>query len=425
MLPLNVIDPNSGQINNVQQLSQNLQKLKSIGVDGVMSDVWWGIVEKRGPKNYNWGPYLDLVELVANHSLRFQAVMSFHQCGGNVGDDCNIPLPPWVLSVGNSNPNIFYRDQQGGADAEYLSWGVDNQTLFNGRTAVQMYSDFMSSFANTFQEYMPNVLNQVQVGLGPSGEMRYPSYQSYKWNYCGIGEFQCYDKYMLSDLQYSASAIGHSDWGNAGPNNAGTYNSRPEDTGFFSDNGGDDYDSPYGKFFLNWYSSRLIQHGDAILSEAYSIFNPQGVSIAAKISGIHWWYNSGSHAAENTAGYFNTDNNNAYLEIAQMFAKYNAVFDFTALEMQDSNNNCGSAPEQLVKQTILASQQAGIPFGGENALELCNPNCYGGGFDEIVAESTQYGAIHQFTYLRMNPNMFSPQSNLNTFAYFVQRMNNA
>jgi beta-amylase len=39
--------------------------------------------------------------------------MSFHQCGGNVGDQCNIDLPSWVLSVGNNNPDIFYTDQHG------------------------------------------------------------------------------------------------------------------------------------------------------------------------------------------------------------------------------------------------------------------------------------------------------------------------
>ena len=31
----------------------------------------------------------------------------------------------------------------------------------------------------------------------------------------------------------------------------GTYDSNPENTGFFSDNGGDNYSSPYGRFFLS------------------------------------------------------------------------------------------------------------------------------------------------------------------------------
>jgi hypothetical protein len=43
-----------------------------------------------------------------------------------------------------------------------------------------------------------------------------------------------------------------------------------------------------------------------------------------------------------------------------VFSKYGASFDFTALEMVNSPNNCGSAPETLVKQTILAAQTARI-----------------------------------------------------------------
>ena len=31
-----------------------------------------------------------------------------------------------------------------------------------------------------------------------------------------------------------------------------------------------------------------------------------GVQLAIKCAGVHWWYNSRSHAAELTAGYFNT-----------------------------------------------------------------------------------------------------------------------
>lgn len=85
----------------------------------------------------------------------------------------------------------------------------------------------------------------------------------------------------------------------------GTYNSNPDQTGFFSDSGSDNYRSPYGQFFLGelfksvqrayscvgWYSEKLLQHGEAILSAASNIFRRYpNVGIAAKVSGIHWWY---------------------------------------------------------------------------------------------------------------------------------------
>jgi hypothetical protein len=41
-----------------------------------------------------------------------KAVMSFHAAGGNVGDTCKIPLPKWVVDIGERNPDIFYTDKQ-------------------------------------------------------------------------------------------------------------------------------------------------------------------------------------------------------------------------------------------------------------------------------------------------------------------------
>jgi beta-amylase len=279
MLPLNVIK-NDMTLNNPNQLKDQFFQLKRIGVTGIMTDVWWGLVERDTPKQYNWEPYLQLINLAKNFSLKVQVVMSFHQCGGNVGDQCNIPLPIWVRKIGNSNKDIYYRDSNGNYDNEYLSLGVDNQTLFYGRSPIQIYTDYMTSFANIFKEYLENTIDEVQVGLGPAGELRYPSYQIGKWQYCGVGEFQCYDKYLLQDLKNSATKIGHPEWGNSGPNNAGNYNSSPLNTPFFMDNSQNNYASSYGKFFLNWYSSKLLEHGRIILSSAKKIFSPFNVNIA-------------------------------------------------------------------------------------------------------------------------------------------------
>ena len=64
------------------------------------------------------------------------------------------------------------------------------------------------------------------------------------------------------------------------PDNAGEYDSRPQDTGFFRDRG--DYDNYCGCFFLKWYSNVLIEHGDRVLGLANLAF--EGVKIAAKVS---------------------------------------------------------------------------------------------------------------------------------------------
>jgi hypothetical protein len=65
------------------------------GVEGVMVDVWWGIVERAGPGQYDLSAYKRLFHKVAAAGLKVQAVMSFHAAGGNVGDTCKIPLPRW------------------------------------------------------------------------------------------------------------------------------------------------------------------------------------------------------------------------------------------------------------------------------------------------------------------------------------------
>jgi len=161
-----------------------------------------------------------------------------------------------------------------------------------------------SSFANVFAPLLGSTIVEIQVGLGPAGELRYPSYPLDKWSFPHVGEFQCYDSRMLQDLTKYAASQGHPEWGHRGPNNQGNYNSWPFETGFFDPNCAcDNYKSPYGQFFLNWYSSRLISHGESVLFSAQNVFRNKSVEIAAKISGIHWQYFHPSHAAELTAGY--------------------------------------------------------------------------------------------------------------------------
>ncbi len=45
-----------------------------------------------------------------------------------------------------------------------------------------------------------------------------------------------------------------------------------QETGFFRSWGGS-WDTPYGQFFLSWYSGVLIAHGERMVSMAASVFN--------------------------------------------------------------------------------------------------------------------------------------------------------
>lgn len=140
------------------------------------------------------------------------------------------------------------------------------------------------------------------------------------WRFPGTGEFQNYDKYMMERLRLAAEAEGKPEWGRAGPHDAGGYNGKPDETGFFTDKQGN-WESPYGplrfppdraptfssgdfvpveyasrlrgiaharlprpapvdvcagKFFLSWYSDQLINHGDRILGAARVAFRDHG-----------------------------------------------------------------------------------------------------------------------------------------------------
>jgi beta-amylase len=64
--------------------------------------------------------------------------MSFHKCGGNIGDDMAIPLPNWVAEIGCANPDIYFTNRDGMRNTECLTWGVDKVRVLQGRTALEV-----------------------------------------------------------------------------------------------------------------------------------------------------------------------------------------------------------------------------------------------------------------------------------------------
>ncbi|KAL2939799.1 Beta-amylase 1 chloroplastic [Bienertia sinuspersici] len=330
MMPLDSVKTDH-TVNRRKAMNASLQALKSAGVEGIMMDVWWGLVERESPGEYNWGGYVELIEMARKIGLKVQAVMSFHQCGGNVGDSVTIPLPKWVLEEMNNDPDLAYTDQWGRRNYEYVSLGCDSLPVLKGRTPIQCYADFMRSFRDQFQHLLGDTI-----------------------------------VYMISSLKAAAEANGKPDWGHSGPTDAGHYNNWPEDTKFFCKEGGG-WSSPYGEFFLTWYSQMLLDHGESILSSASEIFRETGAKISVKIAGIHWHYGTRSHAPELTAGYYNTRFHDGYLPIARMLARHGAVFNFTCIEMRDHEQpqDALCAPEKLVRQVALATQQAEVPLAGK------------------------------------------------------------
>lgn len=278
MLPLDTVN-NKGQFQyaSTSWFKRALGLLQASGVEGIAVDVWWGAIERQ-PGVYDWSGYQELFGMVKTQGLRIQAVMSFHACGGNVGDYAQVPLPEWVLKCGERDVNLFCTDrprngQPGTRNNEYISPFADQASVLQGRTPLECYADFMHAFREAFLDDIGLAIHEIAIGGGPCGELRYPSYvETQGWRFPGAGEFMCYDERALASLAAAAAAVGEPDWGKEGPHDAGEYNSWPEDTGFFRGWGGA-WDSSYGQFFMKWYSDQLLLHGQRLCKIASCIFS--------------------------------------------------------------------------------------------------------------------------------------------------------
>ena len=268
MLPLDTVS-REGELRAVEQLAPRLEALRDAGVEGVMIDVWWGIVERRAPGVYDWAPYVALADVLERLEMKLHVVLSFHACGANRDDDYHVPLPPWVEdAVGRDPDGLLFQDKEGTRSDEYLSLWADDapMPIFAGgaaadgarqtrdasamppgrddashqhppRSPLECYRDLMRAFRATFDDRLRpgGLITEVLVGCGPCGELRFPAYaMSRGWRFPGVGEFQCYDRRARESLARAAAAAGRPEWGKGGPHDAGTYNSRPDETGFFA-----------------------------------------------------------------------------------------------------------------------------------------------------------------------------------------------
>ncbi|KAK9667683.1 hypothetical protein RND81_13G004600 [Saponaria officinalis] len=339
--------------------------MKSLNVDGVFVECWWGIVEGWNPQKYVWLGYRELFMIIKEYQLKLQVALMFHEYGGS--GNAFISLPHWVLEIGKDNQDIFFTDREGRRNMECLSWGIDKERVLRGRTGLEVYFDLMRSFRSEFDDlFGEGFISAIEIGLGASGELKFPSFpERLGWMYPGIGEFQCYDRYLLQNLRKAAKVRGHSFWAK-GPDNAGLYNSRPHETGFFSEKG--DYDSYYGRFFLHWYAQMLIDHSDSVLSLATLVFDE--TQIVVKIPTVSWWYNTSSHAAELTAGYYNPANRDGYSPVFEILKKHSVTMKFVCPGSSvhgQGNDEPFADPVGLSWQVLNGAWDHGLAVAGQNA----------------------------------------------------------
>lgn len=414
-LPLDSVS-DCNAVNHAKAISVGLKALKLLGVEGVELPIWWGIAERETMEKYEWSGYLALAEMVQKVGLKLHVSLCFHSA-----KESKIPLPKWVSQIGEAEPSIFFMDRSGHRYKECLSLAVDDLHVLNGKTPTQVYKDFFESFKASFTPFLGSTIKGISIGLGPDGELRYPSYdqQSKNSNIRGAGEFQCYDKNMISNLKPQAEALGHPLWGLSGPHDAPSYNDSPLLNNFFKDQGGS-WETAYGDFFLSWYSSQLTSHGDRLLSLASSTFSDSPVTICGKVPLMHSWYKTRSHSSELTAGYYNTDNRNGYEEVVQMFSRNSSKIILPGLDLSDEyqKNQTHSSPESLVEQIKTTSRKCGVEISGQNLMVSGPPE----GFEQIKKNLRGDQAVDLFTYQRMGSEFFSPD-HFPSFTAFIMSLN--
>ena len=424
-------------LKNPEILKEELKSIKEgwrerQGADGVCIDVWWGIVQSQDLNGYNWKPYKEFFTLCREAGLFVCPIMSFHECGGNVNDKGEIPLPKIVLDIANRNKNRpFYCDKKGNYNEEYLSLGADNEPIFEGKTPLDLYENFMNSFVAEFSEFS-DIITSVEIGLGPCGELRYPSYplRAKRWRFPGIGLFQCFDPYMSRMMgKHFKKHFGYDSYlavQNGIFAGMKEYWDKPLDTSLFHPESKLYLQEPMMNFF-KWYSDCLVEHGRQVLTRAIKAFSSmKDVKIVAKIAGIHWQYDQ-AHAAEMTAGYFNSMthedlrnpstesksfmsamNSSFYYKFALVCSELGVEYNYTCFELDRNNeSNAFSNPEQLFKQIFHSVRLANVRLRGENALLMERREEL-----ERIIDKCKVAAKHMtcFSYLRygekFNPDFF-------------------
>ncbi|XP_012454525.1 inactive beta-amylase 9 [Gossypium raimondii] len=411
-LPLDAVsDGNS--VNHARAIGAGLKALKLLGVEGVELPVWWGVVENEMGK-YDWSGYLAVAEMVQKAGLKLHVSLCFH-----ASSQPRIPLPKWVTKIGESQSSIFFADRSGQHYQQCLSLAVDDLAVLDGKTPVQVYQGFCESFKSTFSPFIGSTITGISMGLGPDGELRYPSHHkpAKSGTITGVGEFQCYDTNMLNLLKQYAEANGNPLWGLGGPHDAPTYDQAPNLNSFFKDHGGS-WESPYGDFFLSWYSSELVSHGNRLLSLASSIFGDTEVNVYGKVPLMHSWYKTRAHPSELTAGFYNTASRNGYEAVAEMFARNSCKIILPGMDLSDEHqpHDSLSSPESLLAQIRTTCNKHRVEVAGQN-LASGAP----GGLEQIKKNMLGENPIDLFTYQRMGAHFFSPE-HFPSFTEFVRSL---
>lgn len=424
MAPLLVGDPAKPNRDDKPwtEFRAHLAEMKKMGVVAVTTDVWWGIVEKE-PGKFSWDYYDLLAKEITAAGLQWAPILSTHQCGGNVGDECDVPIPAWLWTE-KFGPHV-------GTDFQYVSEYKNSSketiSVWGTPWALRLYRRFYKEFQEHFAPYARS-LAEINLSLGPAGELRYPSYNSHDGKLAGYptrGAFQSYSPIALADFhEWLARKYGKIErlneaWGRKLATFADA--PMPKDWGNADGQGGDLEDgiiaTTQGHDFFDWYQDSLIRHGRMLLDLGDDVFHARGapfskVPLGAKVPGIHWRV-GGDRYAELAAGMIRGDigrwgddeEGRGYRDLLSAFRTPGGnvpkhTLHFSCVEKNDGDGEkpVKSLAGSLVNWVGEEARRQGIPLRGENALSWSLPDR---GAWDTMSKVMRTGLYEGITILRM------------------------
>jgi len=352
------MDNDQQQLNTFQS---ELTEAKNIGVEAVSVDVWWGKVQPVSQNSFDWSYYTNVFNVIRNAGLKIVPIMSLHRCGpsGDCDASGSINLPSWVFNLAT---DMKFVSEKGVTHEDAVSvWATQEPNV------LAAFKGFVSAFANQFKPMaLAGDFLEINVSLGTSGELRYPSYDEVGCGFPTRGCFQYYSNRAGTDFKnYALNNFG----GLSGVNQRWQTNLTSEDDirvpqnpDAFANNR-NYQNTQYGRDLIDWYNSSLVAHGQRLLKASGDALNaagiPPSVPLGMKIPGVHWQMQNTPtpRLAEIAAGVVQTSLDlNAepvarkdaygYKGILDMIAQAKndtqreIVLHFTAAEKGDDQQNC-------------------------------------------------------------------------------------
>lgn len=402
MAPLAVGEPGE---QTWDQFTHDWNQGRDRGLHGVAFDMWWRDFQPER-KRFDWSRAEKTISIVRPRQGKAAPVLSFHKCGGNVGDTVTKNLPDWAwvealrrleeqYGVGKYTMDALkFMGSNGHLSDHYFShWVTD--------LVIDVYGEAMEGFLKHFGSSAADI-SEINISGGPAGEFRMPSYFGKEFDYPNAGSMQCNGDIARLDLElstivkYGSREAAETAWGKKIDRST----IMPVDWARFFRRQ-EHIHTQYGRDLMGWYAGVPVKHFKTLMGKALNVFAAdgsalKGIDLGCKFPGIHWRVGHtedgqvvfADRLAEIAAGlirpgvdWYEDADGRGYAPIIDAVKSLQGkgsrvVMHYTCLEMPDGDGGAkvGSMANSLVRWVGKYARAAGVPLKGENALGWNLPN---------------------------------------------------